>query len=343
MSPGLPHPADPFDVTTARGLRAMAQSYWKVQPLLAAVELDLFTAIAHGATAAEAAKRADADERGTHRLLCALAALGLAHKDGETFRPTDTAARLLVRSSPEFLHGLAHSARTFKAWGTLADAVRHGGSVLSRGPGDRDAAWLDSFIAAMHHRTHAWAPDLAKAVTRPGDAWMLDVGGGSGGLAMACCRAAPGLSAVVVDLPEVAELARGYLAGEGMEGRVRVVGGDFLEDNLPTAPKSQGFDLALLSAIAHMLSPKQLAALLARIKAALRPGGRLALHDFVMDEGRTAPAYGALFALNMLVNTSGGDTYTESELRAQLSQAGFTHIQRMDGIGRGVLFLAAAP
>ena len=100
------------------------------------------------------------------------------------------------------------------------------------------------------------------------------------------------------------------------------MGGDFYRDELPG-----GSDLALLSAIIHQNSPEENVDLYRKAYRALAPGGVLLIRDHIMDETRTKPPGGAMFALNMLVNTRGGDTYTYEEVRSTLERAGFTDVK----------------
>jgi ubiquinone/menaquinone biosynthesis C-methylase UbiE len=162
---------------------------------------------------------------------------------------------------------------------------------------------------------------------------LLDVGGGPATYTKAFLAASPDLSATLFDLPAVVEIARERLEQAGLLSRVTLVAGDFETDELPP-----GHDLAWLSAIIHQNSPDQNDALFARIFRALVPGGRLLVRDHVMDATRTRPRAGALFAVNMLVGTAGGGTYTFDEIRAGLARAGFTRIrllrsgERMDAL-----------
>ena len=84
-----------------------------------------------------------------------------------------------------------------------------------------------------------------------------------------------------------------------------------------------GCDLAWVSAIVHQNSRTQNRQLFRKIWRALRPGGRLAIRDFLMEESRIAPRAGALFAVNMLAHTAHGGTFTVAELRSDLAAAGF--------------------
>ena len=161
----------------------------------------------------------------------------------------------------------------------------------------------------------------------------LDVGGGSGAYAMAFCAADPEMRATVFDLPNITPLTREYIAAEGMEGRVDTEDGNFLTDDL-----GAGYDLVFVSAIVHMLSPEKNTALIGKCAAAANAGGRVVVQDFIMDEERLSPAGGAIFALNMLVGTECGDTYTENEVRGWMESAGLEGVTRTDtGAGTSLI------
>jgi len=147
---------------------------------------------------------------------------------------------------------------------------------------------------------------------------LLDVGGASGTWTLAFLAAVPGARATLFDLPDVVPFAERRLAEAGMKDRVTLVSGDFYEDPLP-----QGADFVWLSAIVHQNSREQNRALYAKIFAALTPGGTLMIRDIVMDPTRTRPVAGAFFAVNMLVNTESGGTFTLEELSEDLLAAGF--------------------
>ena len=134
-------------------------------------------------------------------------------------------------------------------------------------------------------------------------------------------------------------MARQRLADAGLAERVRLVAGDFMEDPLPA-----GADLAWVSAIVHQNSRAQNRELFAKVFTALAPGGRIAIRDLVMEPSRTRPVAGALFALNMLVGTVGGGTFTFDELREDMEAAGLTHpalLRRDEGMNSVVV--AAKP
>ena len=134
---------------------------------------------------------------------------------------------------------------------------------------------------------------------------------------MAMCRTKGDLTAVVLDLPEVTKLTTEYVAAEGMSERVTTLDGNYHD-----ADFGEGFDLVFFSAIVHINSPDENEALMRKAFAALNPGGCIAIQDFVMAEDRLSPASSAMFALNMIVSTRAGDTYTKGEMSGWLMDAG---------------------
>ncbi|MEW5983223.1 MAG: methyltransferase [Acidobacteriota bacterium] len=319
-------PTEPRELN-ASTIRETAIGFQASRVLLTAVELDVFTAIGEGSTTSdEVALAIGARPRSTDRLLNALCALGFLTKAAGRFTNTKEARRFLVRGSPGFMAGLGHTASMWKAWSGMTEAVRTDRPALRQTVNERGDQWLEPFIAAMHYRAEQQADRLVRAFDLTRVERVLDVGGGSGSFAMAFCRRRPGLSAVVFDLPNVVPLTRRYVAEAGLSDRVTAVVGDYLEvENLPG-----GFDLIFLSAVIHSNGPAENEALIAKCAWALNPGGRVAVVDFIMDDDRLSPPVGAMFALNMLVATDEGDTYTESEVRGWMESAGLSGISRTD-------------
>ena len=171
----------------------------------------------------------------------------------------------------------------------------------------------------MHSRGRQSAGEVVRLMDLDGVARVLDVGGGSGVYAMAFARAGRGISAVVFDLPNVIPLTRMYIAQEGLSAEVTTAVG-----RLPRGAARHGFDLVFMSAVIHSNASDDNRLLFQKAAQALNPGGRLVVQDFLMTEERDGPLMPALFALNMLVGTPEGDTYTESEVRTWMTEAGFT-------------------
>lgn len=308
------------------------QTYWEIagsfqrsRAFLTAVELGLFSALGDGEkTSQSVASAIGADPRATDRLMNALAAADLLEKREDLFANTPEGRQFLVPGSPDYLAGLMHQVHLWDSWSTLTEAVRKGGSVFLEPP-TRGEDWSEAFISAMHDRARRAAPGLVGLVDLSGVARVLDVGGGSGAYAAAFAKARDGIRATVFDLPDVLPITRRFLEREGAQDRVDTAAGDYLEDPLPA-----GFDLALLLAILHSNSPEENQLLIRKCAGALNPGGRLIVQEFFMAEDRTGPPHSALFALNMLVGTDRGDTYTMEEVKAWMKSAGFTEFERRE-------------
>jgi precorrin-6B methylase 2 len=185
-----------------------------------------------------------------------------------------------------------------------------------------EAADCESFIGAMNNFTESIAPSVVERLMPLQFQRVLDIGGASGTWTIAFLLAVPDATAVLFDLPEVVPLARERLTRAALADRVTLVAGDYNVDPMPG-----GADFAWLSAIVHQNSRGQNRALYAKIHAALAPHGTLVIRDIVMEESRTQPPAGAMFAVNMLVGTEGGGTFTMSEYREDLESAGFTRIE----------------
>lgn len=304
----------------------MVMAFQRSRVLLTAYELELFTVLGNESkSSAEVAVVLGTEKHATERLMNALCALELLFKKENRFSNTPLARKFLVKHSPEFMGNLYHSVNLWDTWSTLTRAVYEGTTVIEKKINNRGEKWLTAFIASMHNRAKRHAPkvvdklDLSK-VTR-----ILDIGGGSGAYAMAFVKARPNINAVVFDLPNVIPITRRYIKKEGLANKIKTIVGDYTVD-----PLGNGYDLIFLSSIIHINSIEVNMKLLRKCSEALNPVGQVVIQDFIMDENRTTPPSGALFALNMLVSTEAGNTYTESEVRDWMTAAGLSSIKRID-------------
>jgi ubiquinone/menaquinone biosynthesis C-methylase UbiE len=290
--------------------------------LLTAVELDLFSTLAGGGgTAVEVSRATGASERGITILLDAVTALGLIRKKGGRYRNAPVASECLAADGEnDWRLGIGHHLALWENWSRLTEVVREGKPLPRTLP--RQEGKTRSFIGLMHRHGSARAPRLANAISLRGAFKMLDVGGGSGAYSIAFARKKRDLRVTVLDLPDVLPITREYVTEAGLIGRFDFIGGD-----LRTVDFGSGYDLVLISAVCHMLSPRTNRRLIGKAFAALSPGGRLLIHDFVLDENRASPPNAAIFAVNMLVNTEGGNSYTANEYRAWLKESGFRSVR----------------
>jgi SAM-dependent methyltransferase len=213
---------------------------------------------------------------------------------------------------------LRHQANCMRSWAQLAAVTRSG--LPERTPSILGAEVdLGSFIEAMEVASRAAAPQVVSSLGPLQFEHLLDVGGGPGTWTAAFLRAVPEARATLYDLPDVIPMARRHMEEAGLADRVRFVGGDLSTRE----PLPDGADLAWVSAIVHMNSRAQNRELFRKVHAALVQGGRILIRDIVMDETHTQPPGGALFAINMLVRTEGGGTFSFDEMAADLDVAGF--------------------
>lgn len=307
-------------------LRQKIVAFQHSRVILTGFELGVFTVLGDGGkTSAQVASEIGADPRATDRLLNALCAIGICEKTKDVFSNGAAAASLLVKGKPEFMAELFHTNNLWDTWNTMTEAVRKGGPARSRPINDRGEAWLKNFIGAMHARAYRNAPEVIRLLDLSNVSRVIDVGGGSGAYAMAFVRAQSDIRVTVFDLPNVAPLTRDYVKKEGLSDRIDTVIGDYLRDDL-----GNGFDVGFLSAIVHSNSVDENKKLIKKVFLALKPKGQIVVQEFIVDENRTSPPMAAIFALNMLVSTDAGDTFTESEVRSWLEEAGFGDVARKD-------------
>jgi hypothetical protein len=309
---------------TAAQLMEAVRAFQPACVIVAAADLDVFTALdGRPMTALMLAARIGGDPRATTILLDALVALELLEKDRDVYAVSRAVADLLSERSPvNILPGVRHQANCLRRWAQLAQVVRDG-QPAARTPSIRgQAADCESFIGAMNTFNIAAAPGIVARLGPLKFQRLLDIGGASGTWTIAFLLAVPEATAVLFDLPDVIPLAEKRLTQAHLIDRVTPVPGDYNFDDLPG-----GADLAWLSAVAHQNSREQNRMLFAKIHTALAADGALVIRDVVMDVSRTRPRAGALFAVNMLVGTEGGNSYTFSEYRDDLTAAGFTGIE----------------
>ncbi|MFZ2448718.1 MAG: methyltransferase [Syntrophobacteraceae bacterium] len=304
---------------------AIARAFMRSRIILTAAELDLFSLIEDGdCTSAKIALRRGLDERAVSRVLDCLVTFGLLEKAGENYSTTEEGSAFASKHPDSSLPMLLHMGRLWDSWSGLTETVEKGPASNQRLPKPLDPRDRQAFIGAMHVIGRTLSEEIAQSLDLGRFKKLIDIGGGSGTYTIAFLKRHPHLRAVLFDLEAVVSMARERMASEGFPDRTELVAGDFYRDELPT-----GCDLALLSAIIHQNDPEQNLDLYGKIFRALDPGGMLVIRDHIMDETRTRPPEGALFAINMLVNTRGGDTYTFEEVRADLVKVGFINVRML--------------
>jgi ubiquinone/menaquinone biosynthesis C-methylase UbiE len=312
-------------------LMAMGHGYQRAMILFAALKLGVFRGLAAGGCDASAlARRVGADPRKLSILLDALAAQGLVGKKGKTYRNAHVVRDLLLPGPRSMESILLHHLDGWGEWGRLSATVRAGRTP--RGGVEGNAQ--ENFIRGMEENARVRAAAVARRIPlRSGDR-VLDLGGGPGTYAVAWADACPGAEITVFDMPATLRVARKILREKGAYGRVRLAEGDFLED-----PLGGPYDFVWISQILHAYSESACVKLLRRVRSALVPGGRVAVQEFLLAEGKTSPPGPAFFSVHMVAVTEGGRAYTAREIAAMMKTAGFRKISvdRPDPRGVGIV------
>lgn len=298
-----------------RRLEQLASGYRASQLLFTAVRLGLFESLGRRSMpVAQLAAKLAANPRAVRILCDALLSLGLLDKTGERYANAALAREYLLARAPKSQVALLrHNAQLYDRWGRLGDVVKTGRPF----PRESDPR---AFAQAMASSAVHGARETAAAVDMSQVRTMLDIGGGPGIYAIELARKQPKLRAVVFDSRPTLEVAKANIARAGLGRRIAVKAGDAFRDDL-----GSDYDLILLSNVVHVYSDAENRCLLARAAAALAPGGRVCVKDFLFNPGRRGPEHAALFAINMLVNTDRGDCYTLAEIRQWLKAAGLSY------------------
>jgi acetylserotonin N-methyltransferase len=243
---------------------------------------------------------------GYDRLLDACVSLGLLEKEGDRYRNSPMAERYLTRSSPDTMAGyiVYSNAALFPMWSDLEGALRDGSPrwepVFGFPPSGlfehffRTDQQKRDFLLGMHGFGRLTSAEVVSAFDLSRFRRFVDLGGGTGHLAMAMADRYPNMKTAVFDLPAAVEFAR-----EFVDARVELMGGDFFRDPLPPA------DLYGLGRILHDWSEEKIRVLLQKIYEALPPGGGLLIAEILLNDEKTGPINAHMQSLNMLVCTEG--------------------------------------
>jgi predicted O-methyltransferase YrrM len=307
-------------------IREFAASFQKSRILLSGFELDIFTNIDEsGTTNDQITNNLHLDKHGCERLLNALVSLGFLTKQNHLFFNTAESFTFLSKKSPDYLGGLMHSNHLLNTWSNLTQVVKTGISAHSTEINERGEEWLFPFINAMHDRAKKQAPQQIAIIDLSETESILDIGGGSGAYSMEFISKKPEIEVTVFDLPNVIPITRKFIEKEGFSNRINTHSGDYITDDLP-----KGFDLIFLSAIIHSNSLEINQDLIKKCFNSLNKNGKIVIQDWIMNNDRTQPTSGAIFAINMLVGTEAGDCFTEKEVTEMLNSAGFKNISGIE-------------
>ena len=305
----------------------LASAFYGSATLFAALDLGVFAAIAEaGAPVAlePLAEKLNASPRGLRLLLDACVATGILAKSADgLYSNTQAGGLALVPGGPADLSkAIRYNQDVYPAWGRLAQLARTGAPVeppqLHLGD---DPERTRRFALSLRGRALAIGRGVVPMIGlgKP-QGRLLDLAGGPGTYAELLMKANPGWSCVTVDVPAVSAVARECVAQAGLADRIECRAGDYHSDDYEPA----AYDAVTIFGALHQESPEQIRGILARAARSLKNGGRIFVLDMMTDATHAAPAFSALFAVNMALTTENGWVFSDAELRGWLAEAGFT-------------------
>ncbi len=316
----------PDDSPPVERLLELAASYQRSRTLFTLLALDVPSRLAAGALDGDALARA----LGLHplaadRFLRACVALGLLTHEGDRYANTPTATRYLTRASADYLGDYLgrHVATDYALWTDLTDRLRAWRPARTDHADPADDDQGVEAMEAQHALARLVGRSLADAYDFSRHRALLDLGGGTGAMAISACERHPHLRALVVDRGPVVAAAARRAREAGLSARVATLAADFKRDPLPG-----GFDVALLANLLSVSSEATNRALLARIHEALPPGGAVILSGWILDDGRTSPTLPVLFCLQDILWDAPDVERSASRYAAWLADAGFVDLRR---------------
>jgi len=323
------------------------QFVWGYAPPLileAAIRHRVFDVLDGGAKTVEEVKEATgASARGLTAVMNALVGLNFLTKDRQArYALTPESSAFLVTSKPSFQGGLIrHCSELIPKWLRLNEIVATGRPAESVNQERVGGDFFHRFLEDVFPIGYASAQKLAAALELDGSGQpptVLDLAAGSGVWGIALAQRWERVRVTAFDWPEVIPVTRKTVARFGLMKRFQ-----FVASGLLVADFGRNHAVATLGHILHSEGEERSRALLRKTFDALAPGGTIAVAELLVNDERTEPLAGLLFAVNMLVNTDNGDTYSFREISAWLAEAGFVNPRMLDSPGPSPLILATKP
>ncbi|VVB97352.1 Ubiquinone/menaquinone biosynthesis C-methyltransferase UbiE [uncultured archaeon] len=315
-------------------------AYAASRVLISGVDLEVFTHIANGNhTAAEIAKAAKASQRGIEILLNSLAALNFITKSDGTYDLTPLSEKFLVKGTPAYYGDFVlHIDSLWEPWGDLTKVVKTG-KPFQKVDKEQGVEFFQNLVSQLFPMSYPCAK-AASEILGVGDTWkglsVLDVAAGSGAWSIAFAQSDPDTKVTAQDYPGVLEVTKKFVDKFKLSRRFSYLPGDLREVDFGY----DRYDLIILGHICHSEGAEKTRILLSRALGALKDGGKLLIADMIPDDERATSVFPLLFAVNMLVNTTEGNTFTMAEYREWLTDAGFCDITTIDVPGPSPLILA---
>jgi precorrin-6B methylase 2 len=327
--------------------RLMQFSFAYAPPIVigAAISNDVFETLAQGAkTVEEVSRETGASVRGLRAIMNALVGLDLLHKDGHgKYSLAPESENFLLRDKPGSLAGFfsMNRVRLMQNWMKLDEIVRTGRPVTAvnqETEGTEFFTQLVENIIPMSYGSAQVLADYLKIAETKTEVHVLDLAAGSGIWGIALAQKSPEVRVTAVDWAGMIPTTKRTTEKFGVRDRFTFIEGDLLEANF-----GHNYHMATLGHILHSEGGERSRKLLKKTFAALKSGGTIAIAEWLVNDERTEPTPSLMFAVNMLVNTEHGDTFSFNEIKSWLEDAGFKDARTVDVPGPSPLVLATKP
>ena len=330
---------------TSERLQELGFAYAPPLIISAAVSNKVFDALQNGAkTVEQVSKQTGASVRGLRAIMDALVGLELLKKDRKgKYSLTPESEAFLISNKPGTVAGFFSSIlpQLNSRWLRLSDAVRNGRPVVAVNEETEGTEFFSQLVENIIPMSYGGAQKLAdhlKVSKTKDELRVLDLAAGSGIWGIALAEKSPRVRVAAVDwagmIPTTKQITRKF----GVSDRFEFIGGDLLEANF-----GNGYDIATLGHILHSEGEQRSRQLLKKTFGALKPGGTIAIAEWLVNDRRTEPTHSLMFAVQMLVNTERGDTFSFNEIKSWLEDAGFKKVRKLEAPGPSPLLLATKP
>ncbi|MGB7180479.1 MAG: methyltransferase [Burkholderiaceae bacterium] len=312
-------------LNTAEEVSEVAFGFMASKALFTALHFNLFSHLADGPlNAAAAAKKMGIHPDRAVTLLTALTTLGLVSRTNDEYANSPAAESFLVAGAKYDFGDYLSQQVDRQMYGLLDQVHLAMADTLPKDAISSYAEWMSDpaeaklYSDSQHAGSLGPARTLARSLDMSDASQMLDVGGGTGAYAITMCEANPELQATVIDFPNVADLGEQYVADAGLEDRVTYLAGDLLDTQWPN-----GQDVVLMSYIFSSVPGERIAGLVEQAADVLKPGGRLIVHDFMVDADRSGPKLASLWQFQHTAFNPHARSVSTDWAAATLSNAGF--------------------
>ena len=341
----MPKKTSPRKQVTSERLQQLGFAYAPPLIISAAVSNKVFDTLENGAkTVEQVSKETGASVRGLRAIMDALVGLELLKKDRNgKYSLTPESEAFLISNKPGTVAGFFSSIlpQLNSRWLRLSEAVRDGRPVVAVNQEADGTEFFSQLVENIIPMSYPGAQKLGDHLNLPkatNDVRILDLAAGSGIWGIALCQKSPRVRVTAVDWAGMIPTTKRITEKFGMRHRF-----DFVESDLLEADFGNGYDVATLGHILHSEGEQRSRQLLKKTFSALKPGGTIVIAEWLVNDRRTEPTHSLMFAVQMLVNTQYGNTFSFNEIKRWLEDAGFKKVRKLEAPGPSPLVLATKP